>query len=141
MFTAAARHGLMRPEARFYSVMYEDPYLAAGGQISYDACISVRADFIPVGPFGKITLPEGTWACVDCEGPPERHFASWDDFVLRWQVDSSWTMSHPMTLNEFHCPGDLLGDPPKLVKMLKRHHSATKSISVRPWLRGSLLPL
>ena len=60
MFTAAARHGLMSPEVRVYSVMYEDPYLAAGGQISYDACISVRSDFTPVGPFGKITLPAGT---------------------------------------------------------------------------------
>ena len=85
--------------------------------------------------------PEGTWACVDVEGPPERHFASWDAFVLRWQVDSPWTMGHPMTVNEFHCRPELLMDPFNFVEMLKRSHTATKLISVKPWPRGSLQAL
>jgi AraC family transcriptional regulator len=141
LLDSAGRHGLLNPDARFCSVMYEDPYLARGGQISYDVCISVEADFTPVGPLGKSTLPEGTWACVDCEGPPAQHFASWDEFVLRWQVDSPWTMSCAMTVNEFHLRSDLLRDPTALVESLKEGHSATKAIPVRPWPRGSVSPL
>ena len=38
-----------------------------------------------------------------------------------------------MTVNEFHCPRDLLSDPSALVEMLKCDHSATKAISVKPW--------
>jgi AraC family transcriptional regulator len=141
LLLAAARHGLLCPARRIFSVMYEDPYLAADGQIAYDACVSVSADFLPVGPFGKTTLPAGTWACVDCCGPPKQHYASWETFVLDWQIDSPWTMSHPMTVNEFHCPPELLADPPALVESLKLQHAATNAIAVKPWPSGSLLPL
>jgi hypothetical protein len=46
-----------------------------------------------------------------------------------------------MTVNEFHLRSHLLNDPAALVESLKRWHSATKAIPVRPWPRGSVSPL
>jgi AraC family transcriptional regulator len=141
MLTAARRRGLLQPAARLYGVMHEDPFVASTGQITYDACISVPTDFVPAGSLGSMTLPEGTWACVECEGPAEQHFASWHTFGFQWLPDQPWAMSHAMVVNQYHFAGELLSHQESLIEALLRGFSATEMIPVRPGPRGALLPV
>lgn len=141
MLAAAWRHGLMKPEATFYGVMYEDPYLASSGEVAYDACVSLPPGSEPVGPFGCLELPAGAWACVDCDGPTDDHFASWNTFGFQWLLEAPWTPSHPLVAQQYHLPGDLLRHPGKMLELLLGRYSATELIPVKPGPSGSLLPV
>jgi DNA gyrase inhibitor GyrI len=103
--------------------------------------VSVPSDFEPVGPFGKLELPGGTWACVDCDGTVDRHFASWNTFAFQWLPDSNWTMSYPLVAQEYHLPGDLLYHPVQLIKAVMGRFSATELIPVTPGPVGALRPI
>jgi|GEM_PF-3759409 len=141
VLTNAWRYDLMKSGATFYGVMYEDPYLASSGEIAYDACVSLPAAIEPGGPFGVMDLPAGNWACVDCNGPSDKRFASWNTFAFQWLPESPWTLSYPLVAQQYHLPDNLRRHPAALFKMVLGRYAATELILVMPGPVGSLLPV
>ena len=86
----AESRGLLRPEATFLGLNYDDDRITPAKHVRYDACLTVPADFEGEGLIGVQDLPGGHFAIGDYEGFPLGLLDAWNWLCWCWYPTSGW---------------------------------------------------
>lgn len=110
------KEGYLGAGCKFVGISYDDPEGTPAEQLRYDACVTVDADFKPVGEIGVQIIEGGEYARVTHAGPYEQLSRTYAQLMGQWLPRSGRQLRNlpcfELYLNDpsSTAPADLLTD-------------------------------
>lgn len=86
----ALPRNLVKPDAEYIGISWDDPSITEASKLRYDACITASAGFVPEGEIATQTIAGGTYAVFLHEGPYEKLATVYAQIYREWLPESGY---------------------------------------------------
>jgi AraC family transcriptional regulator len=92
-----------------YGISHDDPSVTDAAQCRYDACVEVRAGYVPSGRALLTTLPGGRYGVMPFKGTSAQIFVAWRQLLGEWLPSSRLQLDNRPCFE--HYPAGSIFDP------------------------------